>query len=397
MADHIICGSGPPTTAPTELGQHFIDLTNGDAYISIGTTAVGNWKLSGGTGVSFNTFLSMLDTPGVYTDKGNFLVKVKDDETGLEFISGFDLNSSTGLVDGSKITVNSGDPAKFDVEATICIFTDAFSDPSNPVTVIIVYDALEAVTVTNLATAPATELLFLQNGTLEQSSGVALTPSILRSKVSIGSLIHASGVQIDQIIDTYTGAAISIGNTIMDFFLSIGGFNTFGNIFSANGANLNLDKSAGGFLFLGANYKLNRSDPNIVPLDAISGLNFIYAWQDGSGGWNASFGNTDVNVVNWDDNSGGASVPGGVVPNNQYTIQTALISTGNDVLVYFGQTLYATLAGAEAAIRTQIFLTAPDFQGALFRSWIIVMKSTADLSNTSENSFIPARKFDTLD
>lgn len=43
---HIITGNGAPTTAPTALAQHYVDLTNGTVYQSSGTNSAADWKPS---------------------------------------------------------------------------------------------------------------------------------------------------------------------------------------------------------------------------------------------------------------------------------------------------------------------------------------------------------------
>ncbi len=47
---HVIKCLGPPTIAPTELGQHWVDTLNGKTYLSIGTASVNDWLLVNGGG-----------------------------------------------------------------------------------------------------------------------------------------------------------------------------------------------------------------------------------------------------------------------------------------------------------------------------------------------------------
>lgn len=49
MARHIFTGSGAPATAPTRVGQHYIDTLNGITYVSAGTSTAGDWKPSDAT------------------------------------------------------------------------------------------------------------------------------------------------------------------------------------------------------------------------------------------------------------------------------------------------------------------------------------------------------------
>lgn len=46
MAAHIVTGNGSPTVIPTSLAQHYVDLTNGAIYQSVGTNSIADWKPS---------------------------------------------------------------------------------------------------------------------------------------------------------------------------------------------------------------------------------------------------------------------------------------------------------------------------------------------------------------
>ena len=43
---HIIVGTTSPSTAPTRLGQHYIDTASGTVYMSAGTSSPSDWKPS---------------------------------------------------------------------------------------------------------------------------------------------------------------------------------------------------------------------------------------------------------------------------------------------------------------------------------------------------------------
>ena len=45
MAQYFYTGSAAPTTTPTVLGGIFVDSTNGNAYISVGTSSSADWKI----------------------------------------------------------------------------------------------------------------------------------------------------------------------------------------------------------------------------------------------------------------------------------------------------------------------------------------------------------------
>ena len=47
MAQHVFTGSGAPATTPTAVGQHYIDTTNDQSYISVGTASSADWVNTG--------------------------------------------------------------------------------------------------------------------------------------------------------------------------------------------------------------------------------------------------------------------------------------------------------------------------------------------------------------
>ena len=76
MALHIKIGSSVPGTIPTEVGQHFIDIVNGNAYTSIGTNAPTDWKQTNNAGSGATTFLDLTDTPVNYLGAAGQLLAV---------------------------------------------------------------------------------------------------------------------------------------------------------------------------------------------------------------------------------------------------------------------------------------------------------------------------------
>ena len=48
MSFHIFTGTAAPSITPTNVGDHFIDTTNDDTYISVGTASSADWKITNG-------------------------------------------------------------------------------------------------------------------------------------------------------------------------------------------------------------------------------------------------------------------------------------------------------------------------------------------------------------
>jgi len=49
---HVVFETDAPTTAPTEIGQHWFDVTNKKSYISVGTDDVDDWKETTSSGIT---------------------------------------------------------------------------------------------------------------------------------------------------------------------------------------------------------------------------------------------------------------------------------------------------------------------------------------------------------
>lgn len=49
MAIHVLKGAAPPSTAPSKIGLHYIDVTNQVPYISVGTASAADWIPNTGT------------------------------------------------------------------------------------------------------------------------------------------------------------------------------------------------------------------------------------------------------------------------------------------------------------------------------------------------------------
>lgn len=428
MADHVESGDGPPTSIPSELSLHYTDLIAKQSYISVGISSAADWEKTtnvggGAWGTITGTLSDQTDLQSELdgkentlplTTRGDLLVRNAANATARLAVGaagkvlksdGSDVSwedesgggapglESTALISGGAVTVNV-DPAKINVEAGIIQVADAFTDPSSPIPVPpIPFGPFTGVVITNLATEAGTEIMINSSGALIQRSVGTITPEILRDEVLLSSLVHASLTQIDIILEVTAQTNFSPGNSLADFSIAVGTIVPEGNIFSANGANLFLNKSAGIVFGIGINYKVNRKNPHFAPQDGIVAASWIYTWRDGASGWNVSIGDTAIVPGSYDDNTGGASVPNGSVSNNKYSVPRIFISTANDVLVYYGQITYDSIAEAQAVLQSEAFEENPSFKGAIFRGWLIVKGNATDLSNVAQAQFFSAGKF----
>ena len=201
MALHIKIGVAAPLTTPTEIGQHFIDITNGTAYVSINTTSFTDWKRVDNSGTGVTNFLGLSDTPVSYVGEAGQLLAVTAGEDGVEFvdaptgISSMALSTSNLL--GCEISINA-DNTLFDMAAGLGLHVDNTTTPGDPVVTLVVVPERLGNTVDNIGTQPSTAVSIDGSGNIFQSE-LALTPAQRRDRFSVGVLIHTSLVTIDDL------------------------------------------------------------------------------------------------------------------------------------------------------------------------------------------------------
>ena len=101
---------------------------------------------------------------------------------------------------------------------------------------------------------------------------------------------------------------------------------------------------------------------------------------------------TSVNPNQYDDGSGVLQT----VANNRFTVQRVyfLGAGSNKTFIHYGQTEYNTIADAEAGINADAFVENGFLHNdTALRTFLIVKKSTTDLTNLTENKFITASRF----
>jgi hypothetical protein len=176
---------------------------------------------------------------------------------------------------------------------------------------------------------------------------------------------------------------------VTDFVNIVGPLNASGNVFSANGANLNLDKSAGETFRVGTNYATSKKSPSVTQDGGLSGFSFQYRYQDGVGGWTRDAPTTVVDPNQYDDGSGTLAS----VPNNNWTIQAIFLFGATDApFLQYGQETFGTQAAAEAALN-DTFAVDPGLSEATFRGWLVVQEGATALNNVAQASFFEAGLF----
>lgn len=235
---------------------------------------------------------------------------------------------------------------------------------------------------TNLVTYLAIKC---SDGSLDQQV-TPYTNTQSRDYIIIGAAVHTNLTTVNA-VNQLQQVANSPLNQLGDLQRSLGFFNVSGNIYSPNGANLNLNKSAGVIHKEGSNWDIDTKNPNARDLTSGTAITFRYRLQGGT-----EFANTAViDPNNYDD---GVNLTPQPVAINKFTIQRIAVFSSNLTRIQYGQTVYNSMADAQAAIQTESFVTEANIaQNGLLRGFLIVRQGTTSLNSSSDAFFLEAPKF----
>lgn len=291
---------------------------------------------------------------------------------------------SSGMTNlGGVISINGGDAELIDITAGAGQVLDPTTTPADPQWTEVSWTAFTAETLTFRATDPFTTLMIDNGGLLVQVARQA-TPDEFRTHIILGIVLHVGNADVESVSNSPT-TAYDVGGTLYDLMDFIGLLNRpGGNVYSPNGANLELDRSSGSVFGRNLNRITDPESPNVINTTLATGtIDPVYTYRDGSGGW-IFVNKTVVDPDMFDDGTGSLST----IPTNDYTIQRIYYAAGTDeTFIEYGQDTYANLADAQAALDDNVEVN-PDLVGALFRAWMIVKEGVTVLDNLANTKFI---------
>jgi hypothetical protein len=243
--------------------------------------------------------------------------------------------------------------------------------------------------VTNIASADSTYILINSATTITQQVTFP-TPQQRRENIFLGKVNHPNRVSILNINNT-ADYDVSPMSSLRDLWSPIKLINQ-GIIPSPNGANLSFNTSAGILWGNGINWHNNQLSPNDVNISAKVPASFFYRTR--TGGTSSSV--TVIDPTKYD--VGGVITSVGAANSDDATNQRIYLYPTGVINVLYGQTRYANLAAAIAAIQSESFIPYPNAESTGILIGVISVRNdiVADgqpLTNTNYAKFTLVSKF----
>lgn len=292
---------------------------------------------------------------------------------------------STGLVSGGLLTINAN-PALFDLSAGTGTIQTYGATPANPTLKRISFGPFTAQTLTNIATADQTYILINSSGAIVQQT-TPPTATERRANIYVGRINHPSHTSI-LAARSLPDYVLGDTNQLYDFFDALGSFNVSGNVVTANGANLSINKSSGVVFRRGVGYQSDNQQPHTLAVAASTLASFLRTTQTAIN----TTPQTTLDVANYDVGGTVTPVGGGA---NTATVQRVYLFPSGLIAVQYGQATYSTLAAAITGIKSEAFVLEPTVQdGSILIAYIAVSRTCTSLQDPACASIINAARFD---
>jgi hypothetical protein len=296
------------------------------------------------------------------------------DSTTPVFIDNY---AGNGIKSGFVISINA-DPTKIDISAGTGNIIDN-SNPAAPVVTLVNYAGATGIAVSYIATSNATYIAMDASGTIYQQT-TEFTPTQRRTLLILGAAIHFNRTSVT-IVNNLPDVALGVVEQYNDLLDALKNFNVSGNVFSANGANLNINKSAGVEFKKGSNFDNDPLNPHTLSLGALTPSSFSYRLQNGT-----DYGNTTtIDPTHYDNGGVLTSVGAG-----KWTVQRINIFSSNTVRIQYGQKVYNTSAAAITGIAQDAFVTEQNISdNGLLRCLLVINQASTDLTNGTAIFLVP--------
>ena len=258
-----------------------------------------------------------------------------------------------------------------------------YNDPENISVIPVSWTLQTAVSLPSIATHSASYIFIDNTGSVVIRDDDSFGGSDTRNLILLAMILH-SPTQILDILNTPQTAYSSTA----DFQLLLaeeGPHNLGGNQYTANGANLSLDKSGGQLLFTGISFHSDPNQPSISNTAAESPIDFpiLYTASDGDLAIHLT-GQTVLDPGNY-DNGGTVTAVG----NNNFTLQRIYLMPDNNTDIMLGQEIFSTIDDAIAIAGKELFDVPKLMDIGILIARIAIKGNATDLTNPVEAFIIP--------
>ncbi|MCP4075191.1 MAG: hypothetical protein GY744_03275, partial [Gammaproteobacteria bacterium] len=261
-----------------------------------------------------------------------------------------------------------------------------FADPENPDVSDVTWSAVASMIPANLNTDGTSIFGYDKNGSIEQRLTTSVSIEDSHNIIWFGSATHISNTIISYGTAPGNIAYNGIGSFTDFINLVIGPANVDGNIYDANGANMNIDVVGGNAYLIGSNFRIDPSIANIITLANDTTVSFQKVYRSAGAGLNVVYdgsATTTIDPSQYDDGSGTLQT----TTSGYWTIQRIFRSRSGLTFVAYGQEEFATKTAALSALGSESFTEKSPLPFMLYRCSLLVVQGAADLSDTAEAEF----------
>lgn len=297
---------------------------------------------------------------------------------------------SSGALSGMAASINAGDATQFDVASGVVNVVNAYTTPATPSISQVPFAGVVGMARTTGGQSPPATVTFLSldsAGSVIQFSDSTLDTEAFRDHAFFATLWHPGGDGSDIVLTTPFGQ-VGQGATdgLYSFRRIFGILRQAGLVYSANGANTSLDRSAGTLNQIGGSgydSVAARKNTNETDLTALTLVSIFRVYRDEFNGVNVDGPTTTWDPSVWDDGSGILQAfPG----SDNYGIARAYIGPGGVSVIGVPQRTYRTQADAFNAIFAPI--AEPGFlQFSVPTTWCIFRKNATVFTDPNEATF----------
>jgi hypothetical protein len=290
---------------------------------------------------------------------------------------------STGILTGAVMTFNATN--SFNLSAGTAYIADYVTTPATP-TVQQVNIASQVVTLTGGALTNVVNYWYADSTGTVQTQTTPLTSVQKRQNIDLGVTWSATGTGVIYNIISAAIVQNQPAPTRNGLAEALGTVNVSGNVVSANGANLNINKTAGTIFGPGIGYFQNgANNPDQVTSPLETAATFRYVTQLTN---SESATRTTLDVANID--VGGTITPltanGNAGVHRVWLLPTAV--AGAQIIIQYGQAQYTNLTTADTNHLTENFVINPDLGNkAALIGYIAAVKNATQLTNAAQAMF----------